>query len=301
MRNIQNFLIFMFLIFGQVLPAQIIGITASQLKTGTPLLGDDYPGMSVAYSLRKINSGYTGHCIQIKRTSDNATSNIDFDGEGVDEAAITSFCSGTTGYVITWYDQSGNGYNLTTTATDYYIYQSGALITLNGKIAIANTAGTTPLASASVAGTIFYSGTTSISNTGLIVYSAIAGKFSIGISHSGNAILQYVGPTSTQSSYRVYNNSSLNYGTSLPSAGTQMIIQAEFNSGANTSDYWINGSSVDTGDAANTGTPGSGVITVGQYGSNAFYLCDKLQEIVIWPSYVGDLPGIYSNASAFWN
>ena len=65
-----------------------------------------------------------------------------------------------------------------------------------------------------------------------------------------------------------------------------MIIQAEFNSGANTLIIGLTVSSVDTGDAPNTGTPGSGVITVGQYGSNAFYLCDKLQEIVIWPSYM---------------
>jgi len=48
---------------------------------------------------------------------------------------LASFCSGTNGFVTTWYDQSGNGYNATqtTAASQPQIVSSGSVITENGK------------------------------------------------------------------------------------------------------------------------------------------------------------------------
>jgi hypothetical protein len=44
-------------------------------------LGGTTPA-AVAYSLRKVSSSYSGNAIQVRRSLDNATLNIGFDGSG---------------------------------------------------------------------------------------------------------------------------------------------------------------------------------------------------------------------------
>jgi hypothetical protein len=53
----------------------------------------------------------------------------------LDTASLTSFCSGTNGFVTTWYDQSGNGRDATqsTGANQPQIVSSGSVILDNGK------------------------------------------------------------------------------------------------------------------------------------------------------------------------
>ena len=79
---------------------------------GIPLLLDLYPGAIGAWSLRKLRAGYGGTAIRVRRASDNAEQNIGFDALGdLDTSALTTFCTGTNGFVTTWYDQSGNNKN----------------------------------------------------------------------------------------------------------------------------------------------------------------------------------------------
>jgi hypothetical protein len=101
-------------------------------------LMDSYSGAAVAYSLRKVYSTYEGAAINVRRSSDNATQDIGFDGYVLDEAALLSFVGAGDGYVTTWYDQSGNGNNATqsTAANQPLIVSSGSLITDGGKSAI---------------------------------------------------------------------------------------------------------------------------------------------------------------------
>jgi|TARA_R110000772_G_scaffold13229_9_gene39535 hypothetical protein len=65
-------------------------------------------------SLKKWVPDYAGNCIRIRRSSDNAELDIGFAGDGfVDASAITTHCGVSDGFIVTWYDQSGNGYNAT--------------------------------------------------------------------------------------------------------------------------------------------------------------------------------------------
>jgi len=100
----------------------------------TPLL-DVYTGAAAAYSLRLLRAAYTGSAIRVRRASDNTEQNIGFVNNELDTTSLASFCSGTNGYVTTWYDQSGNGYNATqtTAASQPQIVSSGSVITENGK------------------------------------------------------------------------------------------------------------------------------------------------------------------------
>lgn len=68
---------------------------------------------AVAYSLRKLSSSYTGNAIQVRRSSDNTTQDIGFDNNGnLDTNALLAFVNGDNGFVSIWYDQSGNGRDL---------------------------------------------------------------------------------------------------------------------------------------------------------------------------------------------
>jgi hypothetical protein len=106
------------------------GIIGSSIVQFTGLL-DTYSGAAAAYSLRKLRTAYTGDAIRVRRASDNTEQNIGFVNNELDTASLTSFCSGTNGFVTTWYDQSGNGYNATqsTAANQPQIVSSGSVIT----------------------------------------------------------------------------------------------------------------------------------------------------------------------------
>lgn len=63
--------------------------------------------VSMWYSLRRMVAGYSGPCLRVRRASDNAEQDIAFTISGmIDEAALVSFCAGTDGFVVRWYNQS---------------------------------------------------------------------------------------------------------------------------------------------------------------------------------------------------
>jgi hypothetical protein len=74
-----------------------------------------YSTANSVYSLRKLNPYYTGQCIRIRRSNDNAETDIGFVGKDLDTATITSFVGANSAFVTTMYNQSGNGLNLTQT------------------------------------------------------------------------------------------------------------------------------------------------------------------------------------------
>jgi len=110
------------------------GIVGSQIQSFVGLL-DTYPNAAAAYSVRKLRSDYTGSAIRVRRSSDNTESDIGFSGENLDTTSLSSFCSGTNGFVTTWYDQSGNANNATqtTAANQPQIVSSGNVILKNTK------------------------------------------------------------------------------------------------------------------------------------------------------------------------
>jgi hypothetical protein len=79
------------------------GIIGSQITQFVGLL-DTYSGAAAAYSLRLLRSAYTGDAIRVRRASDNTEQNIGFVNNELDTSSLTSFCSGTNGFVTTWYD-----------------------------------------------------------------------------------------------------------------------------------------------------------------------------------------------------
>jgi predicted RecA/RadA family phage recombinase len=105
----------------------------------SPLLLDTYSGATTAYSLRKLRTAYTGYAIRVRRSSDNNSQDIGFDGSGnLDTTSLTSFVGSNSGYVSIWYDQSGNSLNMVqnTSAIQPTIVSSGAIVTNGSKNAV---------------------------------------------------------------------------------------------------------------------------------------------------------------------
>ena len=74
----------------------------------------------IGYSLRRLIVAYSGNAVRVRRSSDNTESNIGFTATGdFDEAALKTFAGSGNAYVTIWYDQSGNGKNMTQTNTGY--------------------------------------------------------------------------------------------------------------------------------------------------------------------------------------
>jgi hypothetical protein len=83
---------------------------------------------TAAYSLRSLTGG-DPLVVRVRRSSDN--SEQDFNASGVHSGALVDFVgSGNDGFVETWYDQSGNGNNVTQTNTGKQpkIVSSGSLV-----------------------------------------------------------------------------------------------------------------------------------------------------------------------------
>ena len=96
-----------------------------------PLL-DDHSGVITAYGLRKLSSTYSGDVIRIREDGSNTETDIGFNSDGsLDTDAISTHCGSNLGYVVTWYDQSGNSRDAgqTTHAQQPLIYSQSTVMT----------------------------------------------------------------------------------------------------------------------------------------------------------------------------
>jgi hypothetical protein len=117
---------------------------------GISLLALDQIGIpaAAAYSLRKLRAAYTGNAIRVRRSSDNAEANIGFTAIGdLDTASLLAHVGSGDGFVVTRYDQSGNGRDATQTTPEgqLRIVSNGVLLTENGRATVAQATGSESL------------------------------------------------------------------------------------------------------------------------------------------------------------
>ena len=112
--------------------------TRAGLGSGGSLLLDEYDGTNnkLAYSVRKLRTAYTGSCMRVRNGS-SVELDIGFDASGnLDESALLTHCGrGGDGFVVKWYDQSGNGGTMEQTIEipQPQIVSSGVVLKDNGK------------------------------------------------------------------------------------------------------------------------------------------------------------------------
>jgi hypothetical protein len=118
-------------------PPFTMAISWEDIPAFTGLL-DTYSGAAAAYSLRKLDKDYAGSAVRVRRASDNTEQDIGFTLAGdFDTSALATFCAGTNGFIRTWYDQTGGGYDLiqTTSANQPKIYDSSTGVELENALA----------------------------------------------------------------------------------------------------------------------------------------------------------------------
>jgi hypothetical protein len=88
----------------------------------------------LAFSVRKVNDSYSGSCMRVRRSTDNAEQDIGFINGDLDTSSISTFCGANIGYVVKWYDQSGNNNDkLNTTAANQPVIYNNGFTLRNGK------------------------------------------------------------------------------------------------------------------------------------------------------------------------
>lgn len=103
---------------------------------------NNIPNSVGAYSVRLLRTAYTGFAVNLRRSSDNAQTDVSFDltGQVSGNSSVsaggnlTTWAGASNLFVATWYDQSGGNFNLTqsTAANQYRFILNGGSI-LNGK------------------------------------------------------------------------------------------------------------------------------------------------------------------------
>jgi hypothetical protein len=238
---------------------------------GAPRILDTYPTAKIAYSLRLLTNSYAGQCIRIRRASDDAELNVGFASGVVNQSAITSFCSGTDGFITTWYDQSGNANDATrvVTADQPKIHDSstGVLVATNGKPAM------------------LFDGSTDFFNvtsfdtvqqcTQLLIMSrASTGIISIGIGSS---------PAANAHPFLWFTNNTMytGFGTTTihdtAQTNTGDFIITTLRTSADDVKMWRNSTALTTRNYANT------VVEINRLGNRAGFLHDGyMQEAIYW-------------------
>jgi hypothetical protein len=246
------------------------------------LLLDTYTGASAAYSVRKLDKDYTGYCIKVREDSGDTEADIGFDGSGdLDTAAIATHCGSANGYVVTWYDQSGNANNATqsTAGNQPQIYNGTAVITENGKPAlnaaalqrfdVSNTPALTDF-------TVTIVSKKSGSNTGIIAYDNGSGYIHPTRSNGAPYMEAFVSPTKD-----VIFETTLGNTSAVGSLGNSQILTYGYRSGTS-ADAGTNG---EVNTTATVGTDAFTLRTLLDYGGNSsFSFAGTVQEMVFWSS-----------------
>lgn len=227
---------------------------------------DTYTGAAAAYSVRLLDKDYTGYCMKVRRASDDAEADIGFDSNGdLDTASIASHCGSANGYVVTWYDQSGNSNNATqsTAGSQLQIYNGTAVITRNGKPMLESTVNVTSFSTVSLS-----------QNTPYTL---------MGVSYNHNAFnraLAY-GNGGNMKAVAAVNKALFQYSSSFITAsatyGDSSII---YTAVANGSSSFVRGLG-ETTSAQTTGTVTDVALTNLQPGGEASRQ-SSLQEVILW-------------------
>ena len=181
-------------------------------------------GAAVAYSFnRRLNGSYYGPAFRVSRSSDSTQLDIPFGQNGLLEANILKgFVGANTGYIVTIYDQSGNGRNLTNLGNNV-IVNSGTLVTQGGFVA-PSFSGSTPFATSGYQN-VYTSGFTNIwAQQSTVLGYPIADPFGreesqFGCCCGGSNTASPFGIINNQPSVGNHFNQSSFYSTPLPYGG----------------------------------------------------------------------------------
>ena len=277
------------------------------------LLLDDYPNAAAAYSLRKLRTAYTGSAVRVRKdTTGQPEQDIGFTASGdLDTAAIKSFLNARSGFVVTWYDQSGNARNATqaTQANQPRIVNAGVIERKSGYLAAVFDGSNDNLQNATTGFNVnnvthyAVSSRGNTSATGRIIYSTgiLAG--------STNGFGFYYASASTQDNIFQQIRSGLNTTDIGNYANTLNTNNLIFGVGTSSRDsvYFNNANLVSNTIGSRSGNSTTNIIIGASFTSAPattprFFLNGSITEIVFWSqNRNNDRNGISNNINNYWS
>lgn len=242
---------------------------------GGSLLLDVVTGATAAYSLRLLRTGYTGSAIRVRRSSDNAEQDIGFSSGDLDTSALSTFVGANSGFVVTWYDQSGNGYDAaqSTTGRQPRIVNAGTIETDAGSDTTLNFLGGQVLKADFNPATLtqptwltYLIQRTTVSASTMYVFDSFDGA---------DRQAAFNTNTSTESVFAGSTKS-----TSFTPDTSRHIFSLLFDDAS--SAQWVDG--VDYSSATSPGTDGLDGLSIGARFGNTSYLEGYVTEFVVWPA-----------------
>ena len=260
---------------------------------------DQYSGAAAAYSFRLLDCQYAGSLIRVRRSSDNTEQDIGATANGdLDTAALKTFVGtggSDDGFVTVWYDQSGNGRDMTqsTAADQPKIMDNGVVLRDDGYVSIqfnqANTEFLQSTFTLSQSYTIFSAAripTASSSSTWYHVFDGVKNG-------GGDGVPGIMYNTSITQKTLIYSGTVL--GDNTVRSG-RALSSAIFNSSS--SSLYFNNSSILSG---NAGTFGFQQIFIGRNWNATYYNNVKYYELVIYGSdKSSDISNINTNINNYW-
>lgn len=214
----------------------------------------DNLAVDVALSTRRLRTAYTGPAVRVRRSSDNAELNINFrevadasGNFGLDTTQLTTFVGSGSGFVTTWYDQSGNGRNAAAgeASRQPALCVNGVVQTLNSRPALLTTASGSRLR-----GTLVVNGR---SNITLNAVTRIVNNTTDFVSTVNNAVISWGETGSWGLVWLAYNSSQVLWrmGTGQPSnnpsqssaLGSGAQVTSIVKQGAS-ENVWVNGNPI---------------------------------------------------------
>jgi hypothetical protein len=268
----------------------VVGVQASTL------LLDTYTGATVAYSLRKLRSDYSGSCIRVRRSSDNTEQNIGFVGNDLDTSTLLTFCGAGNGFITTWYDQSANANNSTqaTAANQAQIVASGVVITdpNTSKVTSTWTSDRYTFGTSISPFTRYYSSTVFNRVATSNVIATIGNSANLG---GANGQTPFLWLGAANNTMRSYTPSTVVHDTS---ALTGAFLVTSLKDGSNVKKMYRNGSILPT-TATEAAADGSLLDVFGQAGGN--YMIGRMSECIYWNSeQSANRTGIEENINTYW-
>jgi hypothetical protein len=274
----------------------------SLMPKAQPLLLDLFPNASVAYSLRKLRTAYSGSAIRVRRSSDNAEQNIGFVGNNLDTTSLLTFCGAGNGFITAWYDQSGANRNITqtTAGSQPRIVLNGVIETKDSENAIRfdgsndflTRAALAPLNSGSNY-TYFTVASNNLTENFNTIFSTSTG---------GSLRLEVFIDTRTTGGLNLLIrtvNSTYTAGLSAPNGSLNQRLLAGVVNGFNMSAF-DNGNI--GGTAVYAGTYTNDIFDVGTWRAFPRYLNGTMQEIIIYPTdQSANRTGIETNINSHYN
>jgi len=255
-----------------------------------PLL-DTYNNAEAAFSLRKLSTLHTGSAIRVREDGFDTEIDIGFDiNNNLDTSTLSAHCGSNNGYVVTWYDQSGNNNDATQTAAanQPQIVSNGNVIFEGGNPAIQGTNSSKLLLNSTIELSSEFSHFTLCTTVGT--------DNPWGGDASGAEQTTWVYFSNINTNWRLINSTGL-YSYSIPNIpGGTLVLQNHIRSTNNSTPLYLNG------DITNSPTVNGTFYVKVIMGSNWFNYAGRAQEIIFYKSdQSSNREGIETNINTHYN